>query len=195
MPSCELCGRNMKGRGRNVTIEGAMMQVCPQCASKFGGQSSESSSQRQYDRPSRPSWTSSSSSSPSTPSRPKSYVKPAPRTPKRTTPKTEAPLLDDMVLIEEYAETIRKARQKKNYSQEDLAQKVGERVSTLQSIEAGRLKPTGKTVRGLERELDISLLEPIGSVPLKVTRERGGAGTTLGDVVKVKKKKSQKSTD
>jgi putative transcription factor len=100
-----------------------------------------------------------------------------------------------MVLIEGYAVAIRKARQKKNYSQEELAQKVGERVSTLQSIEAGRLKPTRKTIRGLERELDISLLEPIGSVPLKATRERGAAGTTLGDVVKVKRKKSQKSSD
>jgi putative transcription factor len=185
----------MKGRGRNVTIEGAQMQVCPQCASKFGGQASESSGQRRYDRPSRPSWTSSPSPTPSTSSRPKSYAKPAPaRAPKRT-PKKAAPLLDDMVLIEEYAESIRKARQKKNFSQEELAQKVGERVSTLQSIESGRLKPTRKTIRGLERELDISLLEPIGSVPLKVTRERGGAGTTLGDVVKVKKKKSQKSSD
>jgi putative transcription factor len=98
-----------------------------------------------------------------------------------------------MDLIEDYAKTIRTARQKKKLSQEELAQKVGERISTLQSIEAGRLKPTRKTIRGLERELDISLLEPIGTVPLKVSRDKGGGGPTLGDVVKVKRKKSQKS--
>jgi putative transcription factor len=99
----------------------------------------------------------------------------------------------DMDLIEDYAKVIRTARQKKKLSQEELAQKVGERISTLQSIEAGRLKPTRKTIRGLERELDISLLEPIGTVPLKVSRGKGGGGPTLGDVVKVKRKKSQKS--
>jgi len=178
-----------------MTIEGAMMQVCPQCASKFGGHASESSGQRQYDRPSQPSWTGSSSPTPSTSSRPRTISQPpVPKKPKRT-PQKSAPLLDDMVLIEDYADNIRKARQKKNYSQEELAQKVGERVSTLQSIESARLKPTRKTIRGLERELDISLLEPIGAAPLKVTRERGAAGTTLGDIVKVKKKKSQKSSD
>ncbi|MFW9931242.1 MAG: hypothetical protein ACFFDR_01130, partial [Candidatus Thorarchaeota archaeon] len=122
MPSCELCGRNMKGRGRNVTIEGAEMQVCPQCADKFGGQSSESSGRPRYDRPSQPSWTGSSSPRPAAPTRPQTFSTPA--APKKSRPRPEsAPLLDDMVLIEDYAETIRKARQKKNLSQDELAQK------------------------------------------------------------------------
>ena len=192
MPSCELCGRNMKGRGRNVTIEGAEMLVCPQCAAKFGGQSPDASGRPSYDRPSQPSWIGSSISRPTTAARPRTISKPV--TPKRMKPRPEsAPLLDDMALIEDYADTIRKARQKKNMSQDELAQKVGERISTLQSIESGRLKPTRKTIRGLERELDISLLEPIDAVPLRITREGDGAGPTLGDIVKVKKKKSQKS--
>jgi len=181
----------MKGRGRNVTIEGAEMQVCPQCAAKFGGQSLDSSGRPRYDRPSQPSWTGSSSSRPTTAGRPQAVSKPVAQ--KRVKPRPEsAPLLDDMVLIEGYADTIRKARQRKNLSQDELAQKVGERISTLQSIESGRLKPTRKTIRGLERELDISLLEPIDAVPLKITREKDAAGPTLGDIVKVKKKKSQK---
>ena len=192
MPSCELCGRNMKGRGRNVTIEGAEMQVCPQCAEKFGGHSDESGGSRpRYDRPSQPSWTGGSGTRATTPTRPQTYVKPA--APKKPRPGPEsAPLLDDMVLVEDYADAIRKARQKKNLSQDELAQKVGERISTLQSIESGRLKPTRKTIRGLERELDISLLEPIDAVPLRVAREKDSPGATLGDIVKIKKKKSQK---
>ena len=196
MPSCELCGRNMKGRGRNVIIEGARLQVCPQCAEKFGGQASEPSGRPKCDQPSRPSWAGGSTDTRSASERPRNI----PRTPaspirkSRPSRAVSGPLLDDMVLIEDYAEVIRKARQKKSISQETLAQKIGERVSTLQSIEAGRLKPVGKTIRGLERELEISLLEPVGTVPLKTSGDRNaGSGPTLGDIVKVKKKKSQKS--
>ncbi len=102
--------------------------------------------------------------------------------------------LENMELIEEYAKTIRTARQKKNISQDELAQRVGESISTLKSIESGRQKPTEKTIRGLERELEISLLEPLGTVPIKVSKTRvGTAGPTLGDRVIVKKKMSQKA--
>ncbi len=192
MPSCELCGRNMKSKGRKVTIEGAEMIVCPQCAAKFGGRSSDTFSKPQYDKPSKPSWTSTPSSKPSKVAPLRVPAKPAPLKKTRPPRTRSAPLIDDMVLIEGYAEVIRKARQKKRLSQDELAQKVGERISTLQSIEAGRLKPTRKTIRGLERELDISLLEPISPVPLVTMRDRSAPGPTLGDIVKVKKKKSQK---
>jgi putative transcription factor len=101
--------------------------------------------------------------------------------------------LDDMELIEDYARVILAARQKKGMSQDELAQKVGESISTLKAIEAGRQKPTEKTIRGLERELDISLLEPLGTVPIKTSTSQAGAGPTLGDRVVVKRKVSQKS--
>ncbi len=189
MPSCELCGRSMKGHGRNVTIEGAQMNVCPQCASKFGGDSKRSETPGPSFAPSRPSWT----GRPDTDSeRPRHTPKSRPPMKSKPKPRRGGPQIDEMVLIEDYASKIRSTRQKTGMSQEDLAQKVGERISTLQSIESGRLKPTGKTIRGLERELDISLLEPIGAVPLKITRERSAGGPTLGDIVKVKRKKSQK---
>jgi putative transcription factor len=111
----------------------------------------------------------------------------------KSKPRSSGVLLDDMELIEDYAKAIRSARQKKNLSQEELAQKIGERISTLQSIESGRLKPTGKTIRGLERELDISLLEAVGTIPIKTSRGASGAGPTLGDRVIVKRKISQKA--
>lgn len=188
MPSCELCGRNMKGRGRNVEIEGARMNVCPQCASRFGG--SEAASERQTSSAPkvRPSWVGGSRKP--APTAPHRSPSPPKRRPK---PRSSGTLLDDMMLVEDYAKIIQVARQKKKLNQEELAQKVGERISTLQAIEAGRLKPTRKTIRGLERELEISLLEPIGSVPIKTSRGGSGGGPTLGDRVVVKRKKSQKS--
>ena len=187
MPSCELCGRGMKGHGRNVVIEGASMLVCPQCAAKFGGTTTSSGARGSSAPRTKPSWIGG-------PERP-TTTRPRKVTPSRPKPKPKSSgvLLDDMELIEDYAKIIRSARQKKNLSQEDLAQKIGERISTLQSIESGRLKPTGKTIRGLERELDISLLEAVGTVPIKASRGASGTGPTLGDRVIVKKKKSQKA--
>jgi putative transcription factor len=189
VPSCELCGRSMKGRGRNVRIEGAMMLLCPQCAHKFGdsppslsNKTKTSGSRRQ------PIWTSSTSKT-SPPSHHSIHVRSKPK------PKHGGLLIEDMMLIENYAEVIRAARQKKKLSQDELAQKVGERISTLQSIEAGRLKPTRKTLRGLERELEISLLEPITTAPIKTGQSKSVGGPTLGDVVKVKRKKSQKANE
>jgi putative transcription factor len=185
VPSCELCGRNMKGRGRNVTIEGASMLVCPQCAAKFGSQSTSSQSRPASTPRMRPSWI----GGPERPqhAQPRSAPVPKPK------PRSVGVLIDEMELIEDYAKTIRAARQRKQLSQEELAQKIGERISTLQSIESGRLKPTGKTIRGLERELEISLLEPVGAAPIKVSKGTSGAGPTLGDRVVVKRKMSQKA--
>jgi putative transcription factor len=180
----------MKGRGRNITIEGAQMNVCPQCASKFAGDSGRPEKTSPSSSMSRPSWVGRPDTSPERPrhtSTAKPHIRPKPK------PRRGGPLIDELVLIEDYAKLIRSTRQKRGLSQEDLAQRVGERISTLQSIESGRLKPTGKTIRGLERELEITLLEPIGAAPLKITREKSAGGPTLGDVVKVKRKKSQKS--
>jgi len=46
----------MKSRGRNVVIEGASMLVCPECASKFGHSSSESTKKSTSQPRHRASW-------------------------------------------------------------------------------------------------------------------------------------------
>lgn len=189
MHNCELCGRGMKGRGRRVEIEGATMTVCPQCAEKFGSVSADPGRKSTAMR-TRPSWVGGPERKPvstqRSPAVAKSRPKPKPK-PRSGT------LLDDMMLIEDFDKVIRTARQKVGISQEELAQRVGERISTLQAIEAGRQKPNNKTIRGLERELGISLLEPIDSVPIKTSRGPSVAGPTLGDRVVIKRKKSKKS--
>jgi len=191
VPSCELCGRGMKGHGRNIVIEGASMNVCPQCAFKFGQQPSGSSSPRVSSRQGQQaSWLGIPERQPSSSSLPPPISRAKPK------PKPKSPSmgvrLDDMELIEDYARIVLAARQKKGISQDELAQKVGESISTLKAIEAGRQKPTEKTIRGLERELDISLLEPLGTVPIKTSTGQSTAGPTLGDRVVVKRKVSQK---
>jgi len=167
------------------------MLVCPECGLKFGHSSSESTQRSSSTRP-RTSWTESPERQtttrdyqPSQVSKPRPQIKPS---------KSIGVRLDDMELIEDFAKSIRSARQKKNMSQDELAQRVGESISTLKSIESGRQKPTEKTIRGLERELGISLLEPLGTAPIKAGKTASGiAGPTLGDRVIVKKKMSQKA--
>ena len=163
------------------------MSVCPQCAAKFGNQSISSESRSSSAPRPRPSWIGGPEKPTPTQPRRSSTPKPKPK------PRSSGILIDDMELIEEYAKAIRAARQRKHFSQEELAQKIGERISTLQSIESGRLKPIGKTIRGLERELEISLLEPVGAAPIKVSKSKSSAGPTLGDRVVVKRKMSQKA--
>ena len=169
------------------------MLVCPECASKFGHSSTEST-QRSISQPKhRTSWTEPPPERQTTSRahQPSGASKPAPRPQPR---KSTGVRLDDMELIEDFAKIIRASRQKKNMSQDELAQRVGESISTLKSIESGRQKPTEKTIRGLERELEISLLEPLGAVPIKIGKAQvGTAGPTLGDRVIVKKKMSQKA--
>lgn len=190
MSSCELCGRSMKSRGRNVVIEGASMLVCPECASKFGHFSSETTQKS----PSQPRHRASWMGSPEQETTPRTHQSSPVSKPRPKPRKASGIRLDNMELIEDYAKTIRTARQKKNMSQDELAQKVGESISTLKSVESGRQKPTEKTIRGLERELEISLLEPLGTVPIKIGKTQlGAAGPTLGDRVIVKKKMSQKA--
>lgn len=165
------------------------MIVCPQCASKFAGFTPTEGKPVQSGPKMRPAWVGGASHQ-TAPSR----STPVPT--RKSTPKKKQPgvLLDEMEIIENYADVIREARQKMGISQEELAQRVGERVSTLQAIESGRQKPTEKTLRGLERELEISLLEAVSPVPLSTKKESGRPSTpTLGDRVVVKRKMSQKS--
>ena len=167
------------------------MLVCPECDSKFGQSTSESAKPAAQQRH-RTSWTEP----------PERQTTPRTHQPSRvskpmSSPKPRKPTgirLDEMELIEDYSKIIRSARQKKNMSQDELAQRVGESISTLKSIESGRQKPTEKTIRGLERELEVSLLEPLGTAPIKIGKTQvGTAGPTLGDRVIVKKKMSQKA--
>ena len=193
MPSCELCGRSMKSQGRNIVIEGASMLVCPDCAMKFGNQSPDSAKRTVSKTKHRSSWIGAPDRDSVARSPSSSITKSAPK-PKPKPKITGAPLLDDLELIDDYAKVIRTARQKHNMSQDELSQRIGESISTLKAIEAGRQKPTERTIRGLERELGISLLEPLGAAPLKVTKASSTtAGPTLGDRVVVKKKMSQKA--
>lgn len=73
--------------------------------------------------------------------------------------KHEMSLIDEMMLIEDYHKIIKEARERRGLSQEELAKILGERVSTIKKIETGKLIPTNKLLKELERVLKIKLTE------------------------------------
>ncbi|NPA76363.1 MAG: TIGR00270 family protein [Candidatus Diapherotrites archaeon] len=95
----------------------------------------------------------------------------------------------EYVLVENYGQIIREAREKEGISREDLAKKLHIREGYLHKIEEGELTPTDDVARKLEKILKIKLFREVkeddGDLPLP---EEDNAPTqiTLGDVVKIR---------
>ena len=90
-------------------------------------------------------------------------------------------------LVSDWSDRIKKARQKKGLSREELGFKIGERTVTIAKIENGDLRPSDKMVEKLEKELGISLIEEVTSVSSVSTGSHSGGGLTLGDFIKEEK--------
>jgi putative transcription factor len=157
---CEVCGRQIYGRQHRVVIDGARLVTCTGCA-KYA-----TATWQHRDDPKR-----------EVPRR-KARGRPPQRVP--------APLVrEDLVLVEDFGNRIRKGRERLRFSHEELSREIGERVSILQKLEVGKMIPELSLTRKLERALKITLLHNVaavdyGSAPL--TKQKPSE-LTLGDVV------------
>jgi uncharacterized protein (TIGR00270 family) len=161
---CELCGRECKG-GREAIIDGAKMYVCSDCI-KYA----ESPVQEEPVRTIQP-----------------------PQTKRFIVKKTQKPERDifkdkemEKELVSNWSHLIEQARKKKNLTREELGFKIGERTVTIAKLENGDLRPSDQTIAKLEKELGISLMEEIKTVPTG-TKTQGQGGFTLGDFIKTEK--------
>ncbi|MDD5317537.1 MAG: multiprotein-bridging factor 1 family protein [Candidatus ainarchaeum sp.] len=94
----------------------------------------------------------------------------------------------EMELVPDYAERIRKAREKMRIGADVLAEIVFETESFLRRVESGRARPSDALGKRLERELGIRLYEEAGSGgSASASDGRHGGGVTLGDLIVVKK--------
>ena len=91
-------------------------------------------------------------------------------------------------LIEDYNDAIRKARESKNWSREDLGKKINERVSVITRIETGKMTPDIKLTKKLEKALNIKLLEEVNNVDLNQFINSSSGERTLGNIMKIKRK-------
>jgi len=94
---------------------------------------------------------------------------------------------EELELTEDYSALIREKRSKFGLSQEQLAQRVKERVSIIQKIETGKMAPDTRLSRALEHELKIKLLVPRKEIPVPA-KDKESHAVTLGDIIQVKGK-------
>lgn len=170
---CEVCGNPIFGRGIRVLIDGAELVVCGRCAS--GATAVKTSRPAASTTPRR-----------STPSAPR------PRSPPQVRRRPSVPTVpEDVELIDDYGQVIRKARQAMQLNQEDLCRKIAEKVSVLQKIESGRLVPDDSLVKKLEHALKIQLLQPPTKTPIKDDKFTRPMELTLGDIAIMQKKREE----
>ena len=161
---CEACGKLMR-EGKRIKLEGSIVVVCAECA-PYGTVIGDTVKPPE-----------------------KKVVKKEPEKPAVVPVMQE---LDAEVLVEDYGQRIRKAREKKGLKQEDFAKSINEPVSVIHRLESGRFDgPSTLLVKKLESHLGVKLYEKqslLGALGLK---KGASKDLTLGDVVVVKKKQVQ----
>ena len=156
---CEICGSEIHGGSFKVTIDGSELDVCGKCSQHGTVANKRAPVSRK--------------------------VAPVARhLPKRSQRRTFDTVSDE--LVDGYETVIRDARRDRSWSQDQLAGKIKEKASLLKKIERGEITPEDSILKKLERTLDIKLTERTGE-----SEWSGGSlnkGTTLGDIVKIKRK-------
>jgi len=95
------------------------------------------------------------------------------------------PLESEDELVEDFGGRVRKAREAKRVTLEDLARAVNEKKSLLAKIESGSFFPDPTVTAKLEAALGIKLREKVADVAPQKSRARGGM--TIGDLIKMQK--------
>ena len=180
---CEMCGREVPESSiQKVFIEGTILAVCPSCALKL--------IRRRPTAPQIPVIPQRTQPPLSTTPRSKPTLQPTHRTTSYSgqTRQRLQRLAESFEVVPDYAERIKRAREKLGWSQRTLAEKVRERESTIKRIESGKLKPTIDLAKRLEEVLGIKLLEPI--LPEDVESFRASKKSkympTLGEIVSIR---------
>ncbi|MDR2944184.1 MAG: multiprotein bridging factor aMBF1 [Methanosarcinales archaeon] len=169
---CEICGKKTKFPTTAVKVEGAEFKACSDCA-KLGTvveRRPASPAGKAYGTPASGKYASQSTGGFGGAPKPK--------------PKNYFAGLDE--LVENYDTLIKKAREAKGLSHEDLALKIKEKAALIKKIERKEIHPEESVMKKLEKELGIKLTEAFDSSETFQSRSSGSA--TLGDVAFVKKK-------
>ena len=166
MYECHVCGRDAIGSG---FIEGAKVTVCNDC--------SQYAKNLVYFNPPVDAR--------------ESRKKQSANTPYDTRVNRPPSIQQATELREDYGEAIKKTREKRGWTREELAKKLFIKESDLIAFEEKRLKPTPDVEKKLEYALGIRLYEQptpdLHSLAQQNTSRTGPA--SLADVVEIKKKK------
>lgn len=163
---CPICGSLIWGKGVKVLIEGAKITVCQACAQHGEKIVKKKPAQIRSSKPKSSSTTS--------------------------LPKYQKEPNEDLEIVEDYDDRIRKARQRLNLNQDQFANKLNEKPSLIRRIESKKTKPTLILARKIESVYGVTLIknsENIDSAPQLSEYMKKKAGSSLGDIAFIKKKK------
>ncbi|MGP8319601.1 MAG: multiprotein bridging factor aMBF1 [Methanosarcinaceae archaeon] len=157
---CEICGAEIHGESIKVAIDGSELDVCGKCSQHGTVTNKRTPVSRKVTPVAR-------------------------QLPIRRSRKRSFDIVSDE-LVDDYETIIRDKRRNRGWTQDQLAEKIKEKVSLLKKIERGEITPEDTFIKKLEHTLDIKLTERT-----KESEWSGGSlnkGTTLADIVKIKRK-------
>ncbi len=94
---------------------------------------------------------------------------------------------DVEVIVNDYSELVKKAREKKGLTQEELAKDIGEKESTVHHLESGNMKPNFKLANKLKVYLGVELVEKVERIDVKKSTKDidfKDENITIGDLLK-----------
>ncbi|HEC56696.1 MAG TPA: TIGR00270 family protein [Candidatus Syntrophoarchaeum butanivorans] len=153
---CEMCGSEIIGKSYRILIEGSELTVCANCL-RYGTVLDEEGSKRIFSG-------------------------------MKDKKKGRRSIFDEIVdeLVLDYGTKVRKAREEKGWSCEELAKRINERESLIKKVEREDIRPDDALRRKLESVLSIKLTEGIEEANPR--RKRVERRLTLGDIVSLKRK-------
>lgn len=171
MVMCEVCGKGVAKY--TALIEGAKFEVCERC----GGHG------KILEKPGakKDNYQSSSSGSATVQTKKTSSLKTGKKDSNRSYNVREE-------IVENYAEVIRKEFNRSGKKYKDFANDLNESESYMRKIIQGKMTPTIATAKKLEKAFGINLIEEKDKENINI-RSSSMDEITLGDMVKIKKKK------
>lgn len=88
------------------------------------------------------------------------------------------------VIIPNYAQLIKNAREKRGLKQADFAKLIAEKESVIHGLESGRIRPNIDLARKLERSLHITLVQQIEDSGNTTQHKSPDDTLTLGDLLR-----------
>ncbi|MFH1240430.1 MAG: multiprotein bridging factor aMBF1 [Candidatus Diapherotrites archaeon] len=97
------------------------------------------------------------------------------------------------VLVSDFGQKIRKAREKRNMTIEELGKLLYTKASEVNRFESGSLKPSDNLIKKLENILEIKLMETISAEDFEDYSSSENESMTLEDMLMKKMKRKKES--